>query len=184
MLEDSREDATLLIERLEEDDLSAFNLLYERYRKALFIFALRFIKDEEVCYELVHDAFIYLWEKRMSAVRDRNISNYLYHFVRSRSLNYLRDQSHKRTVDLNRIMDSADHPTYELELGIPPNFISEALACISSPACRQIFEMRYLNELSYNEIAQKKGISINTVYVHMNNGLKLIREKLKNSAKD
>jgi len=179
MLEDNHENAQLL-NQLKGDDLTAFNELYIKYRKALFIYALRYVKDEEVCYELVHDAFIYLWQKRASAIKDQNINAYLYSFVKSRSLNYLRDQRNKKLDEHLASQELTEHPDYELESNSDSTAIlKEALASIPSPATRHIFEMRFIQEMSYKDIALSKSISINTVYVHVNSALKVLRGKFK-----
>lgn len=184
MREDNHENAQLL-EQLKGDDLSAYNLLYERYRKALFIYALRIVKEEQVCYELVHDAFIYLWEKRSDAIKDRNIISYLFRHVRSRSLNYLRDQSNKKLSELIDSDELAEHPNYELKNNSDASAIlHEALSYIPSTATRNIFEMRFIHEMSYREIADSKSININTVYVHINSALKILRKKLKKQTED
>ncbi|MET3877756.1 RNA polymerase sigma-70 factor [Chitinophaga sp. OAE865] len=179
MLEDNHENAQL-IDQLRGDDLSAFNELYKKYRKALFIYAFRYIKDEEVCYELVHDAFIYLWQKRSGAIKDPNINSYLYSFVKSRSLNYLRDQRNKKLNEHLTSQELAEHPDYELEdHSDTTTILKEALSSIPSPATRHIFEMRFIDEMSYKDIALSKSISINTVYVHINSALKILRSKFK-----
>ncbi|MFX1707226.1 sigma-70 family RNA polymerase sigma factor [Chitinophaga sp. CC14] len=178
MLEDNHENAQLL-DQLKGDDLSAFNLLYERYRKALFIYAFRIVKDEQVCYELAHDAFIYLWQKRSGAIRDKNISSYLFSYVKSRSLNYLRDQNNKKLNALINSEEQAEHPNYELKNNSDTSILHEALSYIPSPATRNIFEMRFIQEMSYREIADSKSMNINTVYVHINAAIKILRKKLR-----
>jgi len=174
-----------LLNHLKADDLSAFNALYEKYRKALFIYALRYVKDEQVCYELVHDAFIYLWQKRSSAIKDQNINSYLYTFIRSRSLNYLRDQQHKKVTDLLTVADLAEHPNYELNKETDTStLLNEALSCIPSAATRRVFELRFIHEMSYKDIAHSTSININTVYVHINAAIKILRKKLKKNGHD
>lgn len=169
-----------LLNHLKGDDLSAFNALYVKYRKALFIYALRFVNDEQVCYELVHDAFIYLWQKRSNAIRDKNIKSYLYTFIKSRSLNYLRDQHHRKVADLSAADDQGEHPDYELEKNADAaTFLLEALSSIPSAATRRVFELRFVQEMSYKDIALSTSTNINTVYVHINAALKILRKKLK-----
>lgn len=174
-----------LLHHLKGDDLSAFNTLYVNHRKALFIYALRFVNDEQVCYELVHDAFIYLWQKRSNAIKDKNIKSYLYTFIKSRSLNYLRDQQHRKVTDLSTAIDQGEHPNYEPEHNTDSaTFLLEAISSIPSAATRRVFELRFLHEMSCKDIAHSTSTNINTVYVHINAALKILRKKLKKQSGD
>ncbi|MGN7706828.1 sigma-70 family RNA polymerase sigma factor [Chryseobacterium sp. 22543] len=161
----------------QETDLRAFKMLYEKYRKALLVYAMKYIKDESVCLELVQDAFIYLWEKRLD-VKDQNIGSYLYLFIKSRSLNYLRDNI--RYIDLSNSKERVEHPDYELsEQADSSNLLKEALANIPAKVTRRVLELRFLHEMSYKEIAQAMSISLNATYVHVNAGLKILRKRFK-----
>lgn len=162
----------------QETDLRAFNMLYEKYRKALLVYAMKYIKDEAVCLELVQDAFIYLWEKRPDAIKDQNIGSYLHLFIKSRSLNYLRDNI--RYMDLSKSQERIEYPDYELsEQADSSNLLRETLANIPAKVTRRVLELRFLHEMSYKEIAQAMSISLNATYVHVNSGLKILRKRLK-----
>jgi len=181
MLEENHENSHTL-QRLKAADLSAFNALYDKYRKALFIYALQYIEDEQVCYELVHDAFIYVWQKRSDSLRDPKISSYLFTFIKSRALNHLRGNSGKVMSELSDFAEPSEHPNYELDpLPGTGHFLNEALSAIPSAMIltRRIFEMRFIREMSYKDIADSTAIKVNTVYVHINYAVSILKRKFK-----
>ena len=47
------------------------------------------------------------------------------------------------------------------------------------PLSRQIFRLRFLREMSYEEVAQAVGVSKVTVYHHLSQSLQRIREHFK-----
>lgn len=183
MLENYKDDCHLL-NAIKEGDESAFRIIYERYRKPLLIYALRFVDDEQVCFDLVHDAFISLWNKREQIIKDRQTISYLFTIVRTRSFNYLRDQRVKKKRETDLPIDAIQMPESKLEQSELSQLLTHAIASITSPASKRIFEMRYLEDMTFKEIAISRSISTNTVGVHLSNAVKFLRIKLKNYTKE
>ncbi|MEG1839108.1 MAG: sigma-70 family RNA polymerase sigma factor, partial [Bacteroidaceae bacterium] len=56
--------------------------------------------------------------------------------------------------------------------------INDAIKALPSE-CRQVFVMSRFEDMKYDEIASKIGISVNTVKYHMKNALMQLRSELK-----
>jgi len=137
---------------------------------------MKYVHDLDEAKNLVHEAFIALWEKYETLPMDTNFRSYLYTAVRNKSLNYLRDRKLHLSVSAveNHATDTASGKLMsdELEREI-------ALAINSLPErCRVIFEMSRFEELKYAEIADKLGISIKTVEAQMSKALSILRKHL------
>lgn len=75
-----------LVALLQQDKLSAFIEIYNRYWSRLFNAAYKRIKDHEACEEIVQDIFTNFWIKRDVLVLTVDLSNYLYTAPGTRSL--------------------------------------------------------------------------------------------------
>ena len=169
-----------LLNAIKEGNESAFQELYEKYRKALFVYAFRVVNDEQVCFDLVNDAFILLWTKREKIINDSYTMDYLFKIVRSRALNYIRDaqvQKKRETFMISNLIQLPEDKLEQIQLN---QVLTHAISSIPSPASRRIFEMCYLEDMTSKDIAISKSISINTVRVHLMKAIKILRNSLKN----
>ena len=62
VIERAREDSSLL-ERVARQDRAAFALLYDRLSPPLYATALRILRDPAEAQDVVHDAFLSVWDK-------------------------------------------------------------------------------------------------------------------------
>ena len=74
-----------------EHDMVAFQELYNNNISELVAFAYRFTYDIEIAKDLVHDAFVWIWDHPEKINCQGNIEALLLHIVRSNCLNYIRD---------------------------------------------------------------------------------------------
>ena len=67
-----------LVEKLNKNDLDAFDLIFKRYSDRLFGFALKYLKSKEETEELVQDVFLKLWENRSKLKKESSLKSYLF----------------------------------------------------------------------------------------------------------
>jgi RNA polymerase sigma-70 factor (ECF subfamily) len=152
----------------------------ETYYVELCEYVLRLVGSAEAAQDLVHDLFLHLWNTRGPRDAERLTRPYLYASARNTALKYLR---HRRVVEAwierasREEMPTADSPSdlflqRELEDAV-------AHAIGELPArCREIFLLRRRDQLSYQEIAARAGVSLGTVKCHMWRAMVMLREKL------
>ncbi len=138
--------------------------LYEAEHGRLRAFARRIVGNPSIAEDVVHQAFANLLGKM-----DRPSSNaaYIAQAVRNLALNHLRDAKRRGDVeiseaDLNSIADMAPSPEtialYRSEL----RRLLEAVAALPTRR-REAFVLNKIEGLSYDDVAQRMGISRNTV---------------------
>ena len=80
-----------LVGRILDDDLIAFELLYNRYKKKIYCFSLKYLKNKVEAEDLVQDVFINLWEHRKSLNETQPVRSYIYRSV----VNQIYNREHK-----------------------------------------------------------------------------------------
>jgi RNA polymerase sigma-70 factor (family 1) len=152
-----------LLQLLKQDDRLAFEELYERHWLSLYNIAYKRLKDPETCKDIVQDIYADLWHKRMS--RDiRDLLPYLHTAVRNNIYTLLskgRATAHFVEPFENMAISSltADGFFDEAELRRLMHLWMEIL-----PAKRrEIFRLRFIEDLSTKEISEQLNISQKTV---------------------
>ena len=177
-----------LINRLHEGDEDAFETVFTKHFVKLCLYAEHFIRDKQMAREIVEDFFCDLWENCTSITIESNLAGYLSRSIHNRYLKYLRHEKVKQ-----KHVESSQYVFTDRELLEPlsGNFTEALLishelekdikdAIESLPdQCKEIFLLNRDDNLTYKEIAEKMGVSVNTVKTQMTRALQKLRSKLK-----
>ncbi|MEP2668407.1 MAG: RNA polymerase sigma-70 factor [Cyclobacteriaceae bacterium] len=160
------------------DRKKRFEIIFKDLFKPLCGFAMKYVGDLDEAKNIVHEAFIAVWQKFETLPDDTNFKSYLYTAVRNRSLNYLRDR--KQHVALDGIQeDGAEGASSDLEVKELEREIELAINTLPEK-CRMVFEMSRFEGLKYAEIAVKMNISVKTVEAQMSKALSVMKKQLAN----
>lgn len=182
MLLDRLTDAQLWEAISEDDDVSAFNALFDRYWSKIFSTAFSYVRDKETCNEITHDIFLNIWIKRKQ-LHIESFSNYLrasarYHVFRhQKTLRAIPLQYTDDLEQINQTTFTADSDekirTVELEDSLK-GYLSKL-----PKRCREIFILSRMEHLSNDEIANRLDISKRTVENQLTHALQHLRISLK-----
>lgn len=166
------------------EDLFDFNNLYRKYYVFLCLIAEHIVRNKSDAEEIVSDVFVRLWNCRNNIIFTSSVKGYLIKAVHNTALNHLeKNRSEKLTESIN-ISDKnilawdSDYPLghiYEEEIMSLLNDGIKSLPC----ACREIFMLSRNENMGYSEIAEKLGISVNTVKTQIKIALGYLRVHLK-----
>jgi RNA polymerase sigma-70 factor (family 1) len=179
-MSDNYSDNELLLQRLRNNDLKAFEYLYRNSRNRLFVLALSILKDEYAARDLVQDFFIDLWYFRIFETVTTSLNAYLFQSVRNRAYNYREKLQTQEKLKQGYITPGQDMMRYPLENEELGELINRAIDRLPTMAGK-VFRMQYIDKLSHVEIAEKLGISKHTVSNHIARALKELRASLKKS---
>ena len=160
MAEKAHEEGKLLA-ALAGGDLKAFGVLYEKYHRPLYHFALKLSKNHHEAEELVQSVFVTIWETRETIDPEKSFSAYLISIARNRFYDTLR----KRIVEACYVdyILSHDPPVMDdIEKQIEEKEISEIIQKLLRQVPerrREIFRLSRDENLSYKQIAKKLQIS-------------------------
>lgn len=167
-----------LLQRLKEGQEQAFVEIYHLYHKRLFSFAIKYLKSRELAQDAVQAAFIKLWENRQKI--ESSVRGFLFTTARNHILNMIRND-HLRILKKVQLEQQKVMPRNETEEVILyseyQRILNEGLAELP-PGKREIFELKTTGGLTNPEIAEKLGISINTVKSQFYEASRFIREYL------
>ena len=176
-----------LIESIKKGDQGSFEFLFKSYYSGLCKYARNIIHNETIAEDLVMDIFVKLWEAESSLVITSSISGYLYQSVHNHCLNWL-TRKHMRFSELNSETieslnfllppDTSTDPTQNMNYAELNYKIGESIDKLPEE-CRKIFILSRTEELSHKQIAERLGISENTVKVQIYRALIKLRILLK-----
>lgn len=168
---------------LRKSNVDDFELLYKNYYVYLCFVAEQVVKNPVDAEEIVSEVFLKLWNNKESLVITSSLKTYLIRAVHNTALNYLEKM---------RPTNYGELPDFMLELAGWDNdyplgrlFEKEAFELLEKgihslpEGCREIFLLSRDKDMTYNDIAQRLGISVNTVKTQMKIALSRIRELLK-----
>ncbi|MFD1628786.1 RNA polymerase sigma-70 factor [Pseudopedobacter beijingensis] len=170
-----------LLEAISLDNEVAFRTLFERYSSRIYSKAFSYIKDQEVCEQIVHDIFLGLWKNRktlkilvfknyISAATRYRVYKYL-SIKKSSKTDFLEDTTANNKSVLNAGYENLSYKQLEIQI--------EQLLNDLPPRCKEIFLLSRKEFLSNDEIAKKLGISKRTIENQITRALKHLRSSMK-----
>ena len=150
--------------------------IFKRYYEKMYNLARCIIYDEEECKDVVSDIFSKILDDKIVLLPESE-ERYLMQCVRYRCLNIISHKSIKQQVvnllwnDYNEIMSDDDDKQLDRLMLI--------IDMLEPPLRKLILQLRYIQEMTYQEIADKTGVSKVTVYNHLSQAIGFIRKQIK-----
>jgi RNA polymerase sigma-70 factor (family 1) len=171
----------VLFKMLQNGSEEAFNTLFVRYRRRLYMEAYSRLQDEDEVNDIVQDVFFWLWDRRKAMQAPQCLKAYLVQIARNKCVDVIRKQSTTRDRKQQYTWLAATHttttPMETKELG---KLLTAAINNVT-PASRQAFEQLYLHRKSLKEIASLMDINVQSVKNHIHRALKILRANLRHS---
>ncbi|MBD0777565.1 RNA polymerase sigma-70 factor [Maribacter sp. ANRC-HE7] len=166
-----------LLELIMLDDVSAFEEIYERYSKSMFLFAMNIFKKKEVCEDIVQNVFIDFWTKRKKA-KVKQLKPYLFQAVKYQVFNHIRNRKIS-DEDMTRliIVDISMSITKKLEFDELQTIIKTHVDKLPTK-CQQIFVLSRFEDKSNKEIALELEISVQAVKNQISKALAFLRKNM------
>jgi RNA polymerase sigma-70 factor (ECF subfamily) len=172
-----------LIESIKEGNKNAFEFLFKSYYPDLKTYAKNIVNSDVVAEDMVMDVFVRLWELENRLEIKTSLAGYLFTSVHNHCINYL-TRNKKRfpavnveTIDkLNALvsLSGENDAINTINLSELSNRIEAGIEILPDE-CRKIFLMSRMEGMTNREIAEKLGISENTVKVQIYRALKKFR---------
>ena len=182
--EEIRDD--VLLRRAAKGDEDAFTSLYRRHQAAIYRFALRMTGNAWASEEIVQDVFMTLMREPKKYDAERGaLAAYLYGIARNRVMKHLKRLP--RELKLDEESETGARPVAGLTNVVTPLHWAERQermeqvrsAVLELPSeFREAVVLCELEELSYDEAAQRIGCPIGTIRSRLHRGRALLLAKL------
>jgi RNA polymerase sigma-70 factor (ECF subfamily) len=163
-----KDEDQVVIERVLDGDVKAFETLVKKYQKKIYFLALRMTKNHDVADELAQESFVRAYMSLATFQQGRNFYTWIYRIAVNQILNYLKHKSFTVSLDtpsgrtflesvpqspdqLNRLVNNEQMEVFQKALEKLPS------------AQKTIFMLKTYDNFSYDEIAKIMGCSIGTV---------------------
>jgi RNA polymerase sigma-70 factor (ECF subfamily) len=175
-----------LIGRVAESDPRALEVLYDRYNRVVYSFALRIVSDPQIAEELLQEVFFRAWQqgKAFREARGAFVTwllsithNMAIDEVRKRRRRPQKADSEEPETVLAGVPDSSQDVEAEVWLSSLRTTIEAALTQLP-PAQREAIELAYFQGLTQREIAERLGEPLGTIKTRMRLGIQKLREQL------
>lgn len=165
-----------LITALKDGDIKAFDKVYYRYHKKLYAFSLRFLRNRADVEDLIQKIFVIIWEKREQVNPDKSFNNYIFTIIRNEIYDLLKKKAITEYYN-DQILGDIEQTDDDIEMKRLVEVIYTLIENIPERR-RQIFLMNRDLGMSYKQIAEKLGISENTVDTQIRHSLNYLRSEL------
>ncbi len=170
----------LLLAKVREGDIHAFETLFRRYYEPLCLYGNRMVHDPDTAEEIVQELFYTLWKDRSHLQIIISVKSYLYGAVRNQSLQYIEHihvrERYRQTV-VERSMENgiSNTPQDILEFQELEQQLEIALERLPKRR-RDIFRMNRFEGKKYEQIAREMSLSVKTVEAEMSKALHVLRK--------
>lgn len=147
----------------------AFEVLFQRYRERVYAIAFRVAGNQSDAMDIVQESFALLFRKLASFKGNSLFSTWLFRIVVNCSIDHKRRNKSQRVPtlisdqeELVDVEDVAPGPRDSAEVLEVGGHVQAAISQLS-PKLRAILALRYLEEMSYEELAATLELSMGTV---------------------
>ena len=158
---------------------SELEILFKAHYTAMFRLAVSLLYDADEARDVVSDVFASLLDGGI-AIKSDNARGFLLTCVRNSCINVIRHkQMRERFMKLysNRAEPLADGPDDSLTLAELREYVDNNLP----PLSRRIFTLRYLHDMTCQQVAETVGVSRMTVHHHLSQSMEKINTYFNNS---
>ena len=173
-----------LIKLVLKGEKDAFSVLVMRYQKQIYSLTYRFTNNPEDARDLAQEIFIHLYRVLPKYDGKRNFFSWMYKVASNVCCNALRREKQQQTFPLDKVINFSPltvprdiHPEEYYERREMRELVRQAVAELPDKYRLPII-LRYMEDLSYREIAEILDLPITTIETRLYRGKALLQKRL------
>lgn len=181
-----------LVQKARTGDQNSFAELMDRYRDSIYFMLLKMVQNKDDADDLTIEAFGKAFNRLDLYTPNFAFSTWLFKIASNNAIDFIRRKK-KNTISIDQAMGGDDGDEMYMDLksdALTPEELSikeQKMKIMRNvvqklkPRYRQLVEMRYFEQLSYEEISEKLELPLGTVKAQLFRARDLLFEILKSS---
>ncbi|QEH42327.1 RNA polymerase sigma factor [Chitinophaga sp. XS-30] len=152
-------------------------------KQKLYRFALRLLGNEEDAKDIIQDALIKVWHNKEKMGELQNLEAWCMRITRNLALDKIKSRKYRMTDDLGRAQEVPASPQHNPHQTAEKSDLMRRVHGLINKLpekFRTILQLRDMDGLSYQEIAEVLEIEMSEVKVNLHRARKQVREQLQN----
>jgi RNA polymerase sigma-70 factor (ECF subfamily) len=183
-----------LVASCQKGDREAFEKLYLKYHRGLYLFLLSLLRSQAAAEDTAQDVFVKLFTQIRSFRQQSSFAHWLFRMARNAAIDAMRRGKVRSALSLDAEAEK-NHPLQERLAGDSPlpsqagedeeraRRVRQAVEELPE-VFRQVLVLREWGEQSYEEVAKNLGISEGTVKSRIFRARQILAKKLKELSPD
>jgi RNA polymerase sigma-70 factor (ECF subfamily) len=174
LTEKAQHDYKLVLLAVEHGDQRAYAELMGRYKESVYFMLLKMVNNKDDADDLTIEAFGKAFSRLSQYTPNFAFSTWLFKIATNNCIDFIRKKKNNATVSIDKPFENDEGGEVSLDIKAPSldpeeNFIKKQKSVLMrevveklKPKYRTLVEMRYFDELSYEEISAKLNLPLGT----------------------
>lgn len=165
--------------KLRSGDSDAFAFFYEQYVTRIYRFVFIKVSDKRVAEEITQDIFLKVWQHVVDKKHIKSFQAFIFRIARNTVIDYYR-QANRQELPLDYVEESLsedDKSVSKIDKSIDTNQILEQIKKLKNEY-QEILLLRYVEDLSIEEISQVLQKDKNNVRVTLHRAIKKLKSNI------
>jgi RNA polymerase sigma-70 factor (ECF subfamily) len=162
--------------KLKNGDPEAFGFFYDKYVKQIYRFILLKVSNTQVAEDLTQDVFLKTWQHLVDQKSLSHFRAFIYRIARNIVIDYYR-QNNRQALPIDEMPEDIlpTDKVVDLDSSLDVENIKKYLAKIK-PQYQEILILRYIEDLTFEEISEILQKDKNNVRVLLHRALNKLKE--------
>lgn len=176
-----------LIQKYLDGDESIFSLIVDIYLKSILNFSYKLVGSQKDAEDITQEVFLKVWKSLKKFDIEKSFKTWIFAIARNTCIDFLRkkkeipisyfDDEEGDNILEDSLVDNGLKPDEVFMVGENKEMIENALSKISFMQ-KEVLILRYMNEMTFDEISEILNIPLNTIKSHHSRALIKMRNIL------
>ena len=168
-----------IVHALEAGNEICLNMLFDNYYRSLCVYAFRFVSDGDDVEDIVQEVFVSFWMNKKRTVFSGSIRSYLFGAVAKAASKFATRRGKIKFDDVEKYVELGEYD--ENEFARLRDKVYARVEALPEKT-KEIFKAVVLDNMTYQQVGDRFGITVNTVKTMYYRALKQLKEELGGNA--